>query len=345
MHIFEKIYREIKFKKDRFLLFTYISEGLKNGDNFSELLKTINESYKDNNKYIHKYINDTLYFLEEMGESESESLYKASIITFEEKISVENIFNSEPYKAMNYLNAKSSNENNLKWSIGMLFFPTIFILLLYIIFQPELKAMTDQMLAPVNNLSLTKIEVPIWFQNRLIFIEILASVLFVMFSLFGFIEYLKHKNIPLLFKLFKIKEREFILNNFEVIQSLLISGQSLMKSIELLSERDRDIVTRKIFNEIKKAMQEGDQFMYEILKKYNIDYATISYIMSGEKNNGMSRSISSVISYNRGRYESLIGKLSKILPLIGEIIMTFIILLPLISIINVTTIGVMNFQI
>jgi len=345
MNIIEEIYKKTKFKKDRFLLFTYISEGLKNGSTFLELLKTINDSYRENNHYMYDYVSKTLYSLEELGDSEAESLYKAKIISIEEKISIENIFNSEPYKAMDYLNRKSKNENNLKWSIGMLFFPTILILILYIIFQPELQAMTNQMLSPVNDLSLTKIEVPAWFQSREIFIELLAIVLFSMFSIFAFVEFLKRKNIPLLFKLFKIKEKEFILNNFEVIQSLLVSGQSLMKSVELLSDQNKDIVTKKIFLEIKHGMQEGDKFMYEILKKYNVDYATISYIMSGEKNNGMAVSIASVVNYNRARYDLLIGRLSKILPLIGEIIMTFIILLPLISIINVTTIGVMNFQI
>jgi len=343
--MYEFLYRKLKFKKERFHLFVYISEGLRNGSTIVELLETIKESYGDKNKYIQKYIQKTLYCMEELGDSEAEALYKSSLISLEEKQSIEHIFSSEPYKAMIFLNEKTSNEDNLKWAIGMLFFPTIFILLLYIIFQPELKEMTNEMLAPVNNLSLKKIAVPDWFEDRTMFLSYLTLVLGVMFGLFGFVSYLKKYNIPLLFKIFKIKEREFILNNFEIIQSLLNSGQSLMRSVELLSEQTNDIVAKKIFSEIRSSMQEGDKFMYEVLKKYNIDSATISYIMSGEKNNSVNNAIRSVVNYNRDRYNLLISILSKYLQLAGEIIMTLIILLPLIDIINVTTIGTLNFQV
>jgi len=339
------IYKLIKFKKDRLHLFTYISQGLKNGSTMTELLDSISVSYNHNNSRMYKYVMDTIYNMEELGESESEALYHAELINEEEKQSIEHIFSSEPYKAMDYLNTKTSNEDNLKWAVLMLFFPTILILILYIIFQPELKEMTEQMIAPVNDLSKNDIPVPDWFQNRDLFIKYLILTLGLMFGLFGFVEFLKRKYPKVLFTLFKIKEREFVLNNFEIILSLLKSGQSLMRSVELLSNRKTDHISSKIFNEIKKSMQEGDSNISEILSKYNIDSATVSYIMSGERNNSMIESIKSVVDYNRNRYDSLIKKLSKYLPLLGEIAMTFIILIPLIDIINLTTIGVMNFQI
>jgi len=345
MNLKEIIYKKLKFKKDRFFLFTYLSEGLRNGSSISELLETISISYKDSNKYLYKYISDILYYMEELGMSEPEAFKEAGVISNEEFFAIEQIFYSEPYKALEYLNTKTSSEDNLKWAIGMLFFPTILVLIMFLIFQPELKDFTEQMLEPINSMSKKHIDIPEWFKDRTIFGTYLFALISFITALFLYINYLKKNNIKLLFKLFKIKEREFILNNFEIILSLMKSGQSLMRSIEIISEQKNDPVSYKIFSEIKDSMKEGDKFMYEVLNEYGIDSATISYLMSGQKNNTLIKAIESVVNYNKSRYDKLIEKLTKYMPLTGEIAMTLILLLPLIDIINVTTIGALNFEV
>lgn len=340
------LYKKTKFWNERFHLFTYISQGLRNGGTTKELLQSILIEYQKEKKvYMSKMIEDTLYQMEEMGLTDAEAMQKAGLISIMELRSVEHISKSEPYKAMNFLNNKIKNENNIKWAVGMLFFPTILVLLGYIIFQPELKALTLQLLEPVNSVSKKAIEIPTYFNDRGTFIFYFGLVLATMFSLFGFINYLEKNNIPLLFKLFKIKEREFIINNFEIFLSLLKSGQSPMRAIELLSDSNNTFVARKIFSEMKVGLQEGDLYMHETLSAYKVDSATISYLRSGEENNFLIESIQSIVDYNNERYEKLVKILTKILPLIGEIIMTIAILLPLIDIINTTTIGTLNFEV
>lgn len=340
------LYKRTLFSSERFHLFTYISQGLRNGGTTKELLQSILIEYQKEGKvYMSQMIEETLYQMEELGFTDAQAMQSAGLISVMELRSVEHISKSEPYKAMNFLNNKSKNENNMKWAVGMLFFPVILVLLGYIIFQPELKALTLQLLEPVNSISKKPIEIPDYFHDRTTFMAYLGLVLVCMFSFFGFINYLEKNNIPLLFRLFKIKEREFVLNNFEIFLSLLKSGQSPMRAIELLSDNNNTPVSRKIFSDMKQGMQEGDLFMHETLSKYKLDSATISYLRSGEENNFLIESIQSIVDYNTERYEKLAKQLTKVLPLIGEIIMTIAILMPLIDIINVTTIGTMNFEV
>jgi type II secretory pathway component PulF len=340
------IYKKLKFGTDRYHLFTYISQGLRNGGTTKELFQSILIEYqKSKNEYMTEMIEETLYHMEELGATDAEAMQRAGLITTMELRSVEHISKSEPHKAMNFLNNKSKNENNMKWAVGMLFFPTILVLLGYVIFQPELKAMTEQLLEPVNSLSKTPIEGPEYFNDRTVFAGFLTLTIVIMASFFGFLSYLQKNNIRLLFKLFKIKEREFVLNNFEIFLSLLKSGQSPMRAVELLSDQNNDYISRKIFGDIKNGLQEGDKYMHEVLSEYGLDSATVSYMRSGEENNFLIESIQSIVDYNEERYEKLVKKLTKILPLIGEIIMTVVILLPLIDIINVTTVGTMSFEV
>lgn len=340
------LYKKTKFWSERFHLFTYISQGLRNGGTTKELLQSILIEYQKEKKvYMSKMIENTLYQMEEMGSTDAEAMQKAGLITIMELRSVEHISKSEPYKAMNFLNNRMKNENNIKWAVGMLFFPTILVLLGYIIFQPELKDLTLQLLEPVNSVSKKAIEIPSYFNDRGAFLFYFGLVLAAMFSFFGFVNYLEKNNIPLLFKLFKIKEREFIINNFEIFLSLLKSGQSPMRAIELLSDSNNTFIAKKIFGEMRLGLQEGDLYMHEILSAYKVDSATVSYLRSGEENNFLIESIQSIVDYNNERYEKLVKILTKTLPLIGEIIMTIAILLPLIDIINTTTIGTMNFEV
>lgn len=340
------IYKTFLFKRERFHLFSYIAQGLRNGGTTKELLQSINYEYKKSKRmYLYTLIEQTLDNMEQYGMSDAEAMRAAGLISYMELQSIETISKSEPYKAMQFINEKTKNQNNLKWAIGMLFFPPLLVILGYLIFQPELQTMTMSLLEPVNSISSKKIEIPGYFNDRTFFGTLMIGMLFIMGSIFYIIEYLKKNNIKWLFQTFRIMEREFIINNFEVLLSLLKSGQSPMKAIELLSSNNTDIVSKKIFLEIKDAILEGDKNIYEVLSEYGVDSATVSYIRSGEMNNYLIESVSMALDYNRERYEKLVKILSKTLPLIGEILMTIILLKPLLDIITVTTVGTLSFEV
>ena len=339
------LYYSFFFNSDRNYLFTFLSQGLKNGGTTKELLQAIVYEYEKSKKLILvNYITETLKYMEQYGYSDSEAMKMSGIISEIEYMAIQHISKSEPHKSLMFIIEKTKNQNNFKWAVGMLFFPVVFVLFGYLIFQPELAKMTLDMLAPVNSLSTKKIEIPPYFESRYFFGTLLFFTLSFITSLFLFIEFLKRKNQKLLFKLFKIFEREFIINNFEIFLSLLKTGQSQMKAIEILSENP-DIVSRIIFTKIKESMSEGNKNIYEIFGEYGIDSATISYIRSGEMNNYLIESVDMALEYNKLRYEKLVKILSKALPLIGEIIMTIALLKPLIDIIQVTTVGTLSFKI
>jgi len=339
------IYVNLKFKKEREFLFTYLSQGLRNGASSKELLDSILIEYYRNKKYrMIKYLEDVIENMEDFGYSDIESMYRSGLISEIELHSIENIAKEELHKAMDFINTKTRNENSLKWAVGMLFFPSLLVILGYIIYQPELKALTEQLLSPVNNVSTEAIKIPEYFHSRTVFIQIFVGIIFVMASFFLVIEYLKKYNIKLLFKIFRITEREFVINNFESFLSLLKSGQNRMRAVELLSVKT-DKVSGTIFTDMKTSLREGDVPISEIFLKYGMDPATISYMHSGERNNFLEESIEMILSYNIEKYDKLVKRLTKVLPLIGEIVMTLIILIPLIDIINVTTVGAMNFKV
>lgn len=340
------IYKIFRFKKDRKYLFAYISQGLKNGGTSRQLLQSILiEFEKSHNYQLVRLIEDTLSYMEQYGYSDAESMRLSGFIDEMEYLSIESISKSEPHKAYDFINTRKDNEDNFKWAVGMLFFPVIFVLSGYLIFQPELAVLTKDLLDPVNSVSKKEIEIPEYFKDRVLFGSGLAFVFFLMVSLFGFVSYLKRNNPKLLFKIFIIFEREFILNNFEIMLSLLKSGQSQMRAVELLSENQTDIISKRIFSEIKEDMKEGESHIFEILSKYGFDSATISYMRSGEMNNFLIESVETSLEYNKERYDSLVKKLTKYLPLIGEIIMTIVLLKPILDIITVTTVGTLSFEV
>ena len=342
--LYKKFYLKFLFQKERYHLFTYLAQGLKNGGTIRELLESISYEYKKSKKYfLSEIIDNVLDLMEQEGMSDSNAMYEAGLISYLELQSIETISKAEPYRAMQFINEKTKNNDNLKWAIGMLIFPPLLIIVGYFIFQPELKEMTLGMLEPINSMSSKQIAVPDYLESRTFFGTLLIMSIAFISGIFYFINYLKTSNQKLLFKLFRIKEREFVLNTFEVLLGLLRSGQSQMRAVELLSENS-DVVSNKIFADIAIAIREGDKTMYEVFSEYGMDSATISYIRSGEMNNYLIESIEMALEYNKERYDKLSKLLQKIMPLSGEIIMTIILLKPLLDIITITTVGSLSFE-
>lgn len=339
------LYKKVKLNRRRIFLFNYLEQGLKNGSSFKGLLDSIAISLYKTDIYMYNIILDVLDSMEKMGHTDTESLYKAGLINKTELNAISGISESEPYKAYEFIINKNKNESNLKWGVGMLVAPVLIVLIGFIIFQPELKSFTKELLEPINNISTKEIEIPAYFESRDVFVYWLAFTCFIIGSFALLINLLKKYKINYLFKFFKIYEREFILNNISIFLSLIKSGYSPIKAINILADEEGEIVTRVIFKDIKYNQENGLLSINEVLSKYNIDEATVAYIRSGEDNNDLEKALSIVLDYNKLKYENLTKILVKVLPLIGEIIMTIALLKPLIDIINVTTIGTMAFEV
>lgn len=339
------IYKKMLLRKNRIYIFNYIAQGLKNGSSFKELVISISYGLKEKNVYLYNSLSLILREMEDNGLSDMEAMYKIGFIDEIELRSISGISKSEPYKAYEFIINRATNQNNLKWGVGMLCFPVIIVLIGYIIFQPELKALTEELLAPINSLSTKKIAIPGYFNDRSTFVGYLFLVIFLIASFGGFITYLKKHNQKWLFKLFRIYEREFVINNFAVFLSLIKSGTSPIKAIEILADNKTDILSKTIFGEIAENQHQGLKSINQVFADYDMDQATVAYIRSGEDNNALLKSLETTLSYNEEKYEKLTKILVKILPLIGEIIMTIAILIPLIDIINVTTVGTLRFEI
>lgn len=146
------IYKNIFLKRNRLYIFNYIAQGLKNGSSFKELIESISVGMKKN-KYLYNTLIEIIEEMEINGLSDMEAMYKVGFITEIELNSISGISKSEPYKAYEFIIKRSKSQSNLKWGVGMLFTPVILVLIGYIIFQPELKELTEELLAPINNLS------------------------------------------------------------------------------------------------------------------------------------------------------------------------------------------------
>lgn len=341
----KQIYMKTKFKKDRYHLFSYISHGLRNGATIVELLDSIERDFRAGGQIIlADLIDKTIYRMEEHGEEDAIAMFNVGMINEIELKSVQAISQAEPYRAMEFINSQKKNENNFKWALGMLFFPGLLVTLGYIIFQPELKELTHSLLEPINQISKKDIEIPAYFESRWLFIKVFMGMIATMFSLFSIVEYLKVNNPRLLFKIFRIQEAEFVVNNFQILLSLLKAGHSKMRAVEIIAESG-DIVTKKIFTEIKNEIRDGEKDIYDIISKYGINSGTVSYMRSGERNNTLIESVESIVLYNTERYEKIVKFSTKVFPLVGEIIMTLILLKPIIDIITVTTVGTLSFEV
>ena len=125
---------------------------------------------------------------------------------------------------------------------------------------------------------------------------------------------------------------------------MMNSGLSLIDAIHVINVNTKDILTKRILSEVERSMEKGEDFSIA-LEKYVTDYATIAYVKSGEKTNQIENSLGMIIAHNEHLHEKSIARMVVWLPLVGEIIMTIVLLWPLIDILKVTTIGAMNFTI
>lgn len=342
-NLYEYLYSLRMLKREKKNLLIFLSLGLEHGSSPMLLLETKFKEYLGlDNFFMATKIRLALDNMETDGMDLGQSFVVAGIFSSSEALIYQAISKRSPSDALEYINSSNKHHSDFKYAISMLIFPVVAVLIGYIVFMPEIKDFTLQMLEPVNSLSTTPIPMPFYFEDRTIFVLALMSLLGTAGSVYAFVSYLKVKNPKILFKTFKLFEREFIINSFTLIEQLMNSGLSLVTSIEIIVTHTEDPVLKKIYSDVLIDFEEGNS-LSSSLRKYLSDNTTLSFIVAGESSNMIEKTVKTSLAYNELLHKKLIAKMLVWLPLTGEMVMTIVLLLPLLEIINLTTSGAMNF--
>lgn len=341
----DSFYIFTQFKHDKKHLLLYLSQGLNHGSSSVQLLESIQDEYRKRNMHvINKMINDSLDFMEVDGLELGESFFKAGLFSSAEKTTYNAVSKASPSEALEHINKQNKYKNEFKYAILMLIVPVLIVLLGYLVFMPEVKAFALEMLEPINSVSKDPIPMPSYFEDRTVFAVAFFSIVLLAFGANSLVGWGRRNNPHALFRSIKLIEREFVLNSFTLLEQLMKSGLSLSRAVDVIVNDTTDPLIKRIFSEIHKRGEMGDS-MTSVLENYLTDYATISYLKSGEKSNQLEASISMALSHNEVLHEKLVSKLIVWMPLAGEMVMTIVLLLPLLDIIMLTTSGAMNFTI
>lgn len=343
--LYNLFYEKTKFNAEKKHLFIYLAQGTRKGGSVVALLESIYPEYKKLGlKMMEEKVEKALVFMEEGGLNTAEAFFQSGLFSSTDKTAFEAIAKTSMDDAFEHLISTNKSKNEFKYAIMMLFTPVLFVLMGYIIFMPEIRGFAESLLEPVNAVSSTKIELPYYFKDRTIFVIGFFTILSIAIGANYIVERLKITNPALLFKYIKLIEREFIVNNFTLIMQLMNSGLSLENAVEVIRKETKDPLAIRILGDAQKDAMLGYSFSHTI-EKYISDYATISFLKSGEKTNQIEASLDMILDHNKLLYEKTIARLVVWLPLTGEIMMTIILLIPLIEIINTTTIKAMNFTV
>jgi hypothetical protein len=377
------IYTKTKFNYDRNNIFLFIAAGLKRNTSLRDLLDTLIEMYEDeenekaenHNNFILKikekssilhtvYCKITGYGSKNYKRSIPKSLELLRVlkmdhfegITFDVSLRNNNWineyefnvlrFSKTEYDGLEYIIEQQKNINNIGYAIMMLFLPAMFVSTAYFIFQPDMAAFTNQLLEPINNLSKKPIEIPAYMKDRTMFGLIAFSIYATFFGIVYMLIRLKNENPKMYFKVFPLVEKEFILNTVTPLYNFLIKGISFGEAVPLIySDKKGSMLTKRIYSDMDDMLKRGDKRVYKVFQKYGIDKRTVAFLKIGAENDALVSSLKNIIDYNQTSYDKTVKRLVFTLPLIGQIIMVFILLIPLIDIILLTTVGVMSFTI
>lgn len=341
----KKIYLATRFKHDKKHLLLYMSQGLVHGSSNTKLLESMQMEYRKRDMDVmDRMVTIAIDNMEVKGYELGEAFYSAGMFSSAEKTTYNAVSKSSPSEALEHINKQNKYKNEFKYAVLMLIFPLSVVLSGYLIFMPEVRAFALDMLEPINAVSKDPIPMPAYFEDRTIFAVGLISLLSLAFGAHWLVDWAKKNNPAGLFASIKLIEREFVLNSFILLSQLMKSGLSVSRSVEVILENTTDPVVRRIFTEIKEHGELGGD-MSDVLDRYLTDYATVSYLKSGENSDQIEASINMALSHNEILHEKLVSKLIVWIPLAGEMMMTLVLLLPLLDIIILTTSGTMNFTI
>lgn len=345
-NIFVYLAKKNVIRQHKPLLLNYISNGLKQGNNFLTLIEQYKSTLSNTQeeKIIISLLDNIINNIGINTTNTSQVLKEVGLLNDKEFIIVSNYTNL--YTGLDLILNLNKQKNNFNLAILLLFFPPFIVTILLFIFQPEIRDFAYNALSSINEYSTTKITIPVYLEDRYFFGYTILFIIFLYSSILYFINYIKEKHTYTFFRFFRLSEKEFIINTFSSIRSLRESGKSFTQSYKILSSTSKDIIIKKFYNEVYEQSQQGNKkALYDISKKFNLDKFNLSYFKIGILNNDLESSINTILEYNEIRYEKQIKFLIKVLPMIGEIIMTIIIVKPLIDIIMVTTVGAMKFTI
>jgi len=339
------IIKKTIIRQNRRLILSYLADGLKRGSNLLTLIIKYKETLNPKNieeKIIIKLLQEIENIIKTKGTNTTYILYQVGLLNEKEYLIISNY--TDLYLGLEVVIKLSKQQNNFNWAIALFFFPPFLVLIGLLIFQPELKEFTYNALAPINQYSTTRIVLPHYLENRTFFAMGTVFFLMVYFAFMYFIVMIKNFKPLIYFKIFRLSEKEFIVNTFSALLSLRRSGKSYIQAYKILSETTNDKFISNFYNEIYVDGKNGNnKCILDVSKKYNMDKFTLSYFKTGTINNDLDNTIQTILSHNQNIYKKQIARLVKYLPLVGEIIMSIILLKPLIDIIMLTTVGVMNF--
>jgi len=342
--IFDYITKITIIRQNKQLILSYLANGLKRGNNLLTLINKYKETLNDNKeeKVIKNILNKINDIIDSQGTNTPDILYKVGLLTEKEYIIVSNY--NELHLGLEVVLKMNKQKNNFNMAILLFLFPPFLVTIGLFIFQPELKSFAYSVLQPINEQSTTMIRIPSYLETRTAFgLSILGFILFYSFIIYS-IEFIKKYYPEKYFLFFKLSEKEFIVNTFSALLNLRKSGKSYTQSYKILKDTTKDTIVKKYYSEVYELTKQGKiQAIYEISKKFNMSNFNLSYFKIGVLNNDLDNTIDTILEYNEEKYNKQVARLVKFLPLIGEIIMTLIIVKPLIDIIMVTTVGAMNF--
>jgi len=345
-HKFKKfLIKQTIIKQNKPLILSYLASGLKQGNNLLTLITRYKETLNitdSEEKHIIGILDEIEHIIKTKGTNTTYILYQVGLLSENEYLIISNY--NDLYIGLELVLKMNKQKNNFSWAITLFFFPSFIVLLGLLIFQPELKAFAYNALEPINSQSKTLIKIPAYLEDRTAYsIGLTLFITFYVFIMYS-INMVKRFKPTKFFKFFRLAEKEFIVNTFSALINLRKSGKSYIQSYKILSETTKDILTRTFYLKIYEASKEGNNAsLYLIGKEYNMNKFNLSYLKIGTVNNDLDTTIETIYDYNLEIYQKQIKRLVKFLPLIGEIIMTIILLKPLIDIIMVTTVGAMDF--
>jgi hypothetical protein len=332
-------------KQNKNLILSYFSNGLRRGHNLLTLLlkykETLDPKQRDET-YIISILDKIKNIIDEKGTNTPSILHEVGLLTEKEYLIISNY--NELYIGLDLVLKMNKQKNNFNLAILLLFFPPFIVLVGLFLFQPELRDFAYETIEPINAQSKTRITIPPYLEDRWFFGIFIIIYLSVYLSIMQGIEYIKQKYPHLYFKLFRLAEKEFIVNTFSSIMNLRKSGKSFSQSYLMLSTTTKDTFIKKYYTDVYNETVGGNiHGIYKISKEFNMENFNLSYFKVGVLNNDLDNTIETILEYNTEKYDKQVALLVKILPLVGEVIMTIILLKPLIDIIMVTTVDVMNF--
>lgn len=338
-------HKKTTVKNNKDLILSYLANGLKRGNNLLTLISKYKETLEPEIKdeaVIISILDEIIEIVETKGTNTTYILYQVGLLTEKEYLIISNY--NDLHLGLELVLKMNKQQNNFNWAIALFFFPPFVVLIGLVIFQPEMKEFAYTAIEPINAHSKKMIKIPEYLEDRTFFLA--STFLFTLFYILTMytIEMVKKFKPHSYFRYFRLAEKEFIVNTFSSLLNLRKSGKSYVQSYKILSETSKDPFIKNFFDEIHTETKQGNiKGIYSISKKYNMDKFNLSYFKTGTLNNDLDNTVETILEYNKEKYEKQIALLVKFLPLIGEIIMTIILLKPLIDIIMVTTVDVMNF--